>query len=63
METMATTIEVSGYCMTCTDEVVATMLCRRPGSEFFDNGADRDTEQVPARYEGVCYRCCGHNHG
>lgn len=53
----------TAYCMRCTEEdLPPSWLCRRPGQEaVIDHGPDHDPDL--ARYEGICQRCCGHNHG
>lgn len=56
-------MDIDATCMRCHRATVSTVLCRRDGSPFFDCGADRDVEREPARFEGYCLRCCGHNHG
>jgi len=55
-------IDTTAYCMKCGAEDLSTgMICRRPGAPFIDNGADHDADIC--RYEGICLRCCDHNHG
>lgn len=58
-----TAANLSAYCMRCTeDDLSWGMLCRRPDQvEIIDHGPDHDPDL--ARYEGICQRCCGHNHG
>ena len=52
----------TAFCMRCHEEdLPPSLLCRRPGQVFIDHGPDHDPEL--ARYEGICLRCCGHNHG
>lgn len=52
----------SAFCMRChTEDLPLGMLCRRGDHPFVDHGPDGDPDL--ARYEGVCLRCCGHNHG
>lgn len=51
----------AAYCITCHhDDLPRSLLCDRQG--IADLGRDRDADLV-ARFEGVCLRCCNHNHG
>lgn len=59
-EDTAMIIDTSAYCMQCHQDTNTGILCDR--EQRFDNGADRDLEAMPMRYEGVCLRCCDHNH-
>lgn len=53
-------IDLSAYCTRCGDDELAYgTLCTR--TERVDLGEDR--EEGLARYEGLCMRCCSHNHG
>lgn len=52
----------SSFCIRChTEDLAVGMICRRSDSPFYDHGPD--TEADLARYEGICLRCCDHNHG
>lgn len=52
----------TAFCMRCHEEdLPPSWLCRRPGEPFIDHGQDYDPDL--ARYEGICQRCCEHNHG
>lgn len=51
----------TAYCIRCYREDLPTgQLCKR--GEVIDNGTQATAEGL-ARYEGLCLRCCGHNHG
>lgn len=51
----------AAYCLKChRDDLPTSLLCDR--TKVADLGADRDPELL-ARYEGICLRCCDHNHG
>ena len=51
----------TAYCIRCqAEDLPLGMICRRADSPFFDNGPDTELD---CRYEGICLRCCGHNHG
>lgn len=55
------TVDLRSYCLRChRDTLPYGLLCDR--RERVDLGTDRDRESSPARYEGVCLTCCGHNH-
>lgn len=52
----------TAYCIGChRDDLPTSLLCDREARA--DNGPDRDREALPARFEGLCLRCCSHNHG
>lgn len=54
-------VDIRSYCRRChRDDLPHGILCNR--ESILDNGADRDQEYEPARFEGVCMRCCAHNH-
>jgi len=51
----------SAYCRKCgRDDLPTSLLCDRAPTT--DLGIDRDSD-LTARYEGICLRCCDHNHG
>ena len=51
----------ASYCRRCGDDnLPQSFLCTRPGQVVKDNGPDTELD---ARYEGICIRCCDHNHG
>ncbi len=54
----------TGFCMKCLDDDLPVgMLCRRGDHPFIDNGPSGGRDPEVCQYEGVCLRCCGHNHG
>jgi len=57
-----TKIEIeTAYCMRCISEDMPTgHLCKR--SVVIDNGPEARDNGL-CRYEGICLRCCNHNHG
>ena len=49
------------YCMRChRDGLWTTLRCDRELK--IDNGPEQP-DGLASRYEGICLRCCDHNHG
>ena len=64
MNTSQTIEAPQACCMQCGMVDGLNLFCSgREDTIRYDNGPDFRDLGITARYDSLCFRCCGHNHG